>query len=180
MMAVWWRYDGSSGEVLSRVCYDSPMEVLTIRLDIPHYWAASEHMRFHIQAFYLSHFRIFCKSQGSDFFTGWWLMNNDYASSPSSYNIVIQLIIMTTKQIQMKLEVTHWEKLTSLWLPDFPKWRTQFSYTNQLRKILKKYPHYLLLITCWILGPKAQLTTQRNQRELLVQPKPSLIPDFLR
>jgi len=35
-------------------------------------------------------------------------MNNDYASSLSSYNTVIQFIIIITGHMRMKLEVTHW------------------------------------------------------------------------
>jgi len=74
-----------------------------------------------LQAFYLPLFRILCKSQRGDFFTGWWLMNNGYAMCMPLYPIVIQFIIITTKHAKMKLKVTHWEKLTGLWLPDFPK-----------------------------------------------------------
>ena len=136
-------------------------------LDMPHYWAASEHIRCHSQASYLPHFLEFCKSQGSDFFTGWWLMYNDYASSPSPYNVVIQFIIIATKHTQITWEVTLWEKLINLWLPDSPKWTTQISYNIQLSNILRKYPHFLLLITCWTSVPIAQPTTHKNQKILL-------------
>ncbi len=69
--------------------------------------------------------------------------------------------------MQMNLEVTHWEKHTSLWLPDFPKWTTQFSYTTQVSKILRKYPHFLLLITCWIPELQAQQAMQGKRQGLL-------------
>ena len=48
-------------------------------------------------------------------------MNTDYQSFSSLYNTVIQLIIVTAKELGMNPEVTHWEKLTSLLLSVIPK-----------------------------------------------------------
>ena len=55
-----------------------------------------------------------------------------------------------------------WVKLTSLWLPDSPKWTTRISNNIQLSNILRKYPHLLLRITCWTSVTKAQPTTHKN------------------
>ena len=111
-------------------------------------------------------FRVLCKSLRGDFFTGWWLMINGYTFCKSLYSIVIQLIIMTTKHSKMKLKVTHWKKLTSLWLPDFPQCTPCFYIPNSQGKSWKVSP-FFRLITSNSPEPKAQSTMQLNQLWLL-------------